>query len=691
MCSSDLTRKARELAWAEERATPPAQGDAHWKEVSALCEAVARGNPEWGVPAYDGRLFSSDPEVSEVGGFLAELTLPDDAFRPALRDLLVDRDEGKTLGPVDFRSLGVREFGTIYEGLLESELSVAREDLALDRKGAFAPAGSGRRRAPVAVRAGEVYLHDRSGARKSSGSYYTPRFAVDHLLQGALDPALDDHFARLDRLDPAEAGERFFDFRVADIAMGSGHFLIAAVDRIEKRMAGYLARRHLRAVRTELDALRAAAREALGGELAVGARIEDGSLLRRTIARRCIYGVDSNPLAVELARLSVWIHTFVPGLPLSFLDPHLIRGNSLVGMATVEEVGDTYREHTKALFAQNREELLGNAREPLERLATISDRTVAEIEAAREAAQDVQEAVSETRSFFDLLCAIRVSENPLIVRAKPSDWGYPIPAVRGRLQPALEAAGEEMRLLDACHFPVAFPEVFLRDRPGFDVIVGNPPWEKAKLEEHGFWARHFPGLRGRTQREQEAAKERLREARPDLVAAWKRERAEAAALRKSLTSGPFPGMGKGDPDLYKAFCWRFWRLACPYGGRIGVVLPRSALAARGSREFRLEVLRKARDLEVTMLSNTGGWVFRDAEHRYTIGLSTIARGDSEATSVSLRGPFASRAEFDGAMAAEPVRFYGAEVENWNDTASLPLLPSANSARILASKIGRAHV
>ena len=110
------------------------------------------------------------------------------------------------------------------------------------------------------------------------------------------------------------------------------------------------------------------------------------------------------------------------------------------------------------------------------------------------------------------------------------------------------------------HFPIAFPEVFLRSRPGFDVILGNPPWQEATVEEHAFWARNFPGLRSLPQREQEAAKERFRETRPDLVSAYETELAEMDRVREALVGGAYPGMGTGDPDLYKAFCWRFLAL-----------------------------------------------------------------------------------------------------------------------------------
>jgi hypothetical protein len=328
-----LKKRAQELAEARRNLVPPPEGDNHWQEVVRLFRAVEVGNTEWSVPAYDGGLFSTDPAVSPAGAALAKIGIPDTAFEPALDHLLlIDTPEGP-LGPVDFRALGVREFGTIYEGLLESELSVADVDLALDARGNYVPR---RGHQPVEVAAGAIYLHNRSGARKSTGSYFTKSFAVEHLLDSALEPALDDHLKRLDALDDTDAAEALFDFRVADIAMGSGHFLVAAIDRIEKRIADYLSQRiTLAGVRGELADLRGAAEKGLGTDSGQAA-IEDAQLLRRLIARRCVYGVDLNPLSVELARLSIWIHTFVPGLPLTMLEHNLVHGNALVGVGTID-------------------------------------------------------------------------------------------------------------------------------------------------------------------------------------------------------------------------------------------------------------------------------------------------------------------------------------------------------------------
>ena len=675
-----LKRIAQRLEEARQKGVEDGDQDFYWSQITQIWKAVSQGNPEWEVPAYNGTLFASDAAVSVLGARIAGMSLPDREFAAALSALLLDRTAEGTEGPVDFRSLGIREFGTIYEGLLESELSLAETDLTVDpRTEAYLPAGPGD---TVEVRAGKVYLHNRSGARKSSGSYYTRAFAVEHLLDRALEPALGEHLERLDGMSDREAGRRFFEFRIADIAMGSGHFLVSAVDRIERRLANYLAGRPLPDVREELARLRRTAAGNLGEEWS-GDPIEDTQLLRRQVARRCIFGVDMNPMAVELARLSLWIHTFVPGLPLSLLDHNLAQGNSLVGIATFEEASELFQAESGELFAFVAGERLEAVRGPLEKLARLTDVNDAEIREARELYARMRQTIQPEQELFTLLTAsrtnsgIREAMTQGQVATRPDEQGDTFQAQ------LMEKGHRELKGLDVLHFPLAFPHVFLGSRKGFDVILGNPPWEEATLEEDAFWARHFPGLRSRPQREQEALKAGYRDERPDLTARFEAETEAAALLRRLLTAGAYPGMGTGDPDLYKAFVWRFWELASPEGGRIGVVLPRSALAAKGSTEFRKRILKQAEAVDLTMLVNTGRWAF-DMEPRYTIGLTAITRREGcRESELRLSGPYSSLKRFRAGAKKAPVTFRAREVEAWNDTASLPLLPSDGSVEVFA--------
>ncbi len=675
-----LKHKAQELAALKVAATPFAADSILWEEIDRLFRAVDKGHASWGVPVYNGGLFSRDAAVSALGAKLALISLSDEALGPVLTNLLVEGSpEG--WGPVDFRSLGVREFGTIYEGLLENELAIADNDLTVktrDKLQQYAPAAG---QDKVIVAKGQAYLYNTSGARKSTGSYFTKHFAVEHLLEHALEPALKEHCERLDALLEAEAAKAFFDFRIADLAMGSGHFLVAAVDRIERRLSNYLFLRQLPSVQTELGRLREAANTALG-TLAGSITIEDTQLLRRQIARRCIYGVDLNPIAVDLARLAIWIHTFVPGLPLSFLDHNLVPGNALVGIGTLEEANNCLEEMGGPLLRVSSSELTP-ALDLLGKLASLNDANSAEMAEARNAFKNAKKAAAPVAALFDILAAARISDE-----CRKAVWQDGARWISNLAKlPCSSIHAKALEVLNAIppfHFPVAFPEVFLRDRSGFDVLLGNPPWEEAVVEEDRFWTRHNPGFHSLRQKEQESQKQKLRKARPDLVIAYNDECAQAELLRQILVSGQYAGMGTGDPDVYKAFYWRFWELLAPGTGWAGIVLPRSAMAAKGSSEFRKRAFSGGQFRDLTCLLNNQSWVFDDVHPQYTIVLAAFAKREALADqTLPLRGPFRSLEQFEVGVKQNHVEFKVQEVGSWTDIWALPLLPSDDAGEIFA--------
>lgn len=648
-----------------------------WDRCRTLFVAVDKGRADWGVPAYNGGLFSSDPTYNGAGPAIERLRLTNAEFGPALTALLVDRTPDGDVGPIDFRSLSVREFGTIYEGILESELARAGQPLTLrydtKRKAdVYVPAEDGD---TVVVAAGGVYLHNASGARKASGSYFTKPFAVEHLISTAVLPTLEEHLGRvaghLDAGDEVAAAELLFDFRVADISMGSGHFLTAVVDAVEARMSTFLAEHPIPQVAAELATLHQAARNNLG-ELADTVDIEQTALRRRMIARRCVYGVDINPISVELARVAMWIHTFVPGLPLSFLDHNLIDGDSLTGIGTISEAMDVLTDagSQSTLFDDPVRVALGAAEEPLRRLGSTIDASTDDIKAARVAADDARVAVQPVTDLFDLLVAARIGylSVPLVTALED------LPADEVR-----KARGS-IRDLNVCHFPVAFPEVFLRERSGFDVIVGNPPWEKPQVEEHEFWGRHFPGHRGLSQRERERATAQYERDRPDLVAQLRDEKKAVEKLKAIIAAGPYD-LGVGHADLAKIFSWRFLNLVRSRG-RVGVVLPRAAtMSAPGMEAWRREVFRRGTFSDVCMLLNNRHWVFDEVHPQYTVGLVTI-HTDPDDTTVRMSGPFRSQADYTsrvGEIAAIPVGVF----LSWTADASFPLLPDLDSVSVFS--------
>lgn len=662
----------------------------YWDQFVILSQAISKGNKSLSVPAYNGVLFSDDEDDSIHGHALAKVRLKDSVFAPVLASLLLTQSAGKELGPVDFRSLGVREFGTIYEGLLESELSEAQEDLVLKSKDGDQIYVSAAKKEEPTVRQGEFYLHNKSGARKASGAYFTKEFAVDHLLDQALDQALDDHLAKLDGLTDNDAADALFDFRIADIAMGSGHFLIFAIDRIERKFRAYLEKRPLPAVRLQLQELREAAQAELGeASIKLENRLEDAALLRRLIARRCVYGVDMNPISVQLAQLAVWIHTFVPGLPLSFLEHNLIQGNSLIGVANEADFEDLLDDARLAV-----RKYLDNALPAIRKMGAIADKNVADVKEMKKLRNAAIKELEPAIAAMDI--AIWNRANGMVSDETGDD-------LMGLLQDPHKLLGSKilresrngLTPLSCRHLIACFPEVFLRKSSGFNVLLGNPPWEKIKFEKSWFWGRQIPGYYGMTPAERTKSEAAVRKVNPgidNLLSDTEKDTNQLAQHYRNLFSDP-PGKkiryGKasGDPDLFRMFAWRFLDLTCN-GGRIGMVLPRTAFAGDGMENWRSELFRPddqstiASSVTIGMLVNTGGWVFDDVHQQYTVCLTAIHKRPLSHQSLKaparskllINGPFSSLEDFkeNGSLFST---FDTNEIRTWSDSCKIPLLPS----------------
>ena len=653
-----------------------------WDDLTQVWRVIDKGDKAWSVPPYNGGLFGSDPELAPEGALLERIGVANDVMGPVLRAMLVDTDPENVTGAIDFRSLSVREFGSIYEGLLESNLAVADTDLVLDDKDTWVPAGEGESLDPErSAPRGSVYFHNTSGQRKGTGSYFTPSFVVEHLLEGALDPTLDEHLARVKKLldegDQAGAADLFFDFRVADLAMGSGHFLTAAIDHLETAMAAFLADNPIPGVTNELRHLETAARDAAGPD---APDPEPSSLLRRQIARRCVYGLDINPIAVELARVSIWIHTFVRGLPMSSLDHALVCADSLTGVATVAEAVEaldpTSSTGQMSIFGPAITETLEDAKVLLADAAAASEATKAQALQSTEAAIAARQAALPAKLLFDAVVAARLGLLHPNLLADPEQLRSS--AAESETAAAVHAAAP-------AYFPYHFPEVFLRDNPGFDVVVGNPPWEKLKVEEHSWWNLRFPGLqRGASQTEKNALIAQYRRERPDLTAEFEATQDRVRATAALVSAGPFHGIGATDIDLMAAFAWRYAHTVRSLGS-IGVVLPRTAFAGSAGEQWRRHLLASGDIVDLTVLLNAKHWVFEAVHPQMAISLLAFRAGGSTPHTVTLRGPFASLQEFASAANREPpvATFSVTDVERWSGTAAFPLLPDAASLPVFA--------
>jgi hypothetical protein len=641
----------------EERDAAETNACALWDDIAALVRRMRTGHAAWELPAYNGDLFAKDAVAGAEE--LESASISDAALGPALVALARDEKDG-SIG-IDFSSLEIGHLGYIYEGLLSLRLSLADRDYDYDARSDryVEPAPD----VPPDVRAGELLWLTNEGGRKSSGVYYTRTELVRHLVKGAVGPAYERHLQEVRALaakDPAAAAQKAFDFYVLDPACGSAHFLVEVVDEITGQLAALLGETALPAIRAQIERLRAKA-------AAYGTGVEDPALLKRLVLKRCVYGVDLSPMGVEIAKVSLWLSTFVPGLSLAYLDHNVQLGNSLIGVANVTDVGEG------TLFGDALSKMVGDAAEAAAKLRTIDDTTPEQVAASRQVDRELREREIGARRLFNLWTA-----EPLgLAGTRDEAERQGAEVLSGVVTPMSNGADELARRERFLHWPLAFAEVFARERPGFDAVVGNPPWEEVTVEELGFYARYSPGIRALPQRAREAALAELIEQRPELA-----ERLEDAGLRAAALRGYFSRCGDfytspGDPDTYKLFSQRYRQLLREEG-RMGVVLPRSVFVARGSAAFREWLFDNAPPDRIDFLLNNRKWAF-DIHPQYSVSL-LVARRGGPSDDFEVAGVAASVHEFVAQVDCAGLRLrrdaLGMQLE-------VPLLPTQEAADLLA--------
>ena len=432
------------------------------------------------IPAYNGGLFRTNPDEddSPEAQFLANHTVGDEHLARVIE--LLTRSKNSNGGGkifVDYSSLDVRHLGSIYEGLLEYQLNVAEEPLAID-DGEYVVADEG---SEIVVERGDVYLTTDSGERKATGSYYTPEYVVEYIVDETLGPLVDDIREDLIGYDSYSEGgfaeefaERIFELKVLDPAMGSGHFLTSAVD--------YLARQIIDAQEKQA--------EQQGVETIDKDR--DINWARRKVAQRCIYGVDLNPLATELAKVSLWLRTLAAEQPLAFLDHHLKTGNSLVG-SDIEDVlsdgDDTETEDGQLTLQQSfdhtRQRAMEHVTDRFQDLLNIDNET---LEDAKEM-EAVYEEVRTDPLYQHLIAMANVHTAEQFGLDVPGDaYERMAEALRNNSWEAIEGQdwyktaqemAEEQRFFHwELEFPIAFYEQdgVRKEGGGFDAVIGNPPY-----------------------------------------------------------------------------------------------------------------------------------------------------------------------------------------------------------------------
>ena len=568
-----------------------------WNGFTRLVKAMRSGNPAWDVPAYNGALFAAkDFAGAEL---LERMELRDPEFGRVLSAVGHDAEQGSG---VDFSTLEIAHIGHTYESLLGLRLSLAARPLRYDaKKDRYVSAPSP---GAAEVKPGGLLWQTHAGGRKEEGVYYTPVEIVRHLVKGAVEPPFKKHLAQVAdqaKTDPEAAAKLLLSFAVVDPACGSAHFLVQVADALAEMTVHFLAEHPLPPL---LDAL-----ERLRSRASPGVACEDAALLRRLIVKHCVFGVDRSAMGVEVAALSLWLASFVPGLSLAYLGRNVVVGDALIGVGDPKPLLDE-----APLFREPLRQALNEAAAAVHKLAEIDDRTPEEVAASQAADKEAWDATEGMKRLFDLWTAEQFG----LAGAREDVATNGAAVISGDRRTALVREARDLADRHCfLHWPLAFPQVFSRSSPGFDVVVGNPPWEEVTVEELSFYGLYRPGIAALPEKERREWVGELVRERPELETELSDRQKRAKAYRSALASGDYEATGS-DPDLYKYFCQRY-EVLLRTAGFIGVVLPRTAFNAKSSIAFRRRLYSESTTHRIDFLVNDKRWIF-DTSPRYSIAL-----------------------------------------------------------------------
>jgi hypothetical protein len=570
-----------------------------WRALQVVWTGLgsSEGRPELGIAGVGG-LY----EPGELD-FLGSASLSNESLLQAVRSLsVVTEQQSGFKRVVDHRNLGAEELGSIYESLLE-----------------YVPSWDAAARA--------YRLGDAAGnTRKTTGSYYTPTSLIESLLDTALDPVLDE----AEKADEPELA--LLALTVCDPACGSGHFLVGAARRIAKRVAK---------IRTgdpepPPEQVRSALREVVG---------------------RCIYGVDVNPLAAELAKVSLWLEAMEPGKPLTFLDAQIKVGNALVGttpalldagvpQGAFKPIEGDDRRIASSLKRLNREEAAGQGTLfDADEVRTSNATLVAHADGLTGAGPSLADVHVQQQRLRSYLNSEEYRDQRLIADAWCATfvWRKATDAPSGitngtldrlRVKPdsLAEDRRSEVERLAAeyrfFHWHLEFPHVFPTERPatggsinpvtgwygGFTVVLGNPPWERVKLQEQEFFASRDPEI---ANARNAAARKKLIAELPstnpglyaEFAAAKRRAEGESHVLRNS---GRFPLTGRGDINTYAVFA-EGNKMALGGAGRLGIIVP-TGIATDATTQYFFKDLVTRRSLSSLYDFQTGSGLWQEIGH-----------------------------------------------------------------------------
>ena len=582
----------RRLRGELDRHESDSEEDSCWKYLLNLFEGIRNGSPKNNLPQYNGDLFRHDVKIDKK-------QIQNRWLVPALRDLL-ERD-GDT---IDYASLSVRHLGNILENVMEFAIQQAKEDVMLLVKGKKIIRVKTSKKSNYSYRKNDLYLASKGGiaVRKSTASYYTPDEIVTFLVNRGLGPILADRSAKIaddvksyqNDSSPENRKtcmERLLDIQVLDPTMGSGHFLVEALNRLTSWATEILREHPAHPLLEELEQDRDVILEEQQkkGIMLDANLLTHDVLLKRKMMKRCIFGVDLNPLAVEIAKLALWLDSFAIGMPLTYMDHHIRAGDSTIGMF-LEDLEDKKNQSIDGWMPNNESNSL------LERVSSSSDVTVTQVHQSEDRHRKYSESVSPTRRVLDALAASKIDDT-IAPKKSGLEFVHRFGKYGTNEDKALKEARKKVAELSRrrfFHWDLEMRDAFTGSRRGFDVILGNPPWDKVKPFDDEFFTPYYPVFRSLSPKTKKNEVKQLMLNNKNIKSEY--DSYLKQFKEKSSFYTTYEKQGSGDKELSKLILERSLSLLSK-NGTISMVVPSQILSSEGAVGIRKEIL----DRDITQM------------------------------------------------------------------------------------------
>ncbi|EAM0267498.1 class I SAM-dependent DNA methyltransferase, partial [Campylobacter jejuni] len=580
-------------------------------ELENIFNIYNKGKGNFDMPVFNGGLF----DESKTALLSTPKIFNDKDLKFILNQLLNFKDKNLSFKR-DYKTLSVEHLGTIYEGLLSYFFEIANEDIYyvsykekskeiecyFDNYDFKILEKSKKVEKYTFYKKGQIYLKNSSNSRKSTASFYTPQSIANFLIQSALKDKLNN--------------ENILKFKILDNACGSGHFLVGILNAITHIVLSDFD--HF----TNLKELYEEEKENILNyikDFVQDYELDESDVLKRLLLKRIIYGVDLNPFSIELTKLSLWIDSFIFGTPLSFIEHHIKCGNALVGSSIID---------FENLIKQNKENIFTNSitqefeilQEVFEKLDNLQDTNEEQIKQSKQIYQnEITPKLDKLNLYLDYINSLHFAnkEELQILKALSQDDIQNL----SQNEQAKAIISKYQKEFNFFNYELEFPEITENQVfKGFDIIIGNPPWDKTKFSDSDFFPQYKSDYRSLIASKKKEIQDNLL-AKDYIKQNYEKQKAYINNLSEYYKKVYPLNKGSGDGNLFRLFVEKNLSLL-KQDGNLAYVLPSALMFEDGSLTLRKEILEN-KTLEYFYSFENRQAIFADVDSRYKFALMLI--------------------------------------------------------------------